>query len=286
MKILITGVAGFIGSNLARMLCKTGQQVIGIDDLSQGLEEQVPDGVDLYSDDIRAKIIYKLFTDVDVVFHLAAKNCITECEQQLSETFSVNVDGSVNVFQAAIKAGVAKVVYASSSAVYGPSTNYGESKKKMELFADAFSMCWKTTFTGLRYFNVYGRNQDRRRKVPPLMVALYDKMKNGERPIIYGTGEKRRDFIHMDEVNAFHLLCLKKTGNKIFDIGTGKNHSVMEVYTGLAKLMGGKSPIHKPDFSEEAQETLADTTAARALGWKPVVSLDEGLRTFVNSQRG
>ena len=117
-RVLITGVAGFIGSNLADRLLKEGHPVIGIDNLSYGVLEQVPEGVEFYKLDIRSKKIYPLFKKIDFVFHLAAKNCISDCQNDPVETSDINVTGTVNVFEAAKRAGVKKVIYAESSAIY------------------------------------------------------------------------------------------------------------------------------------------------------------------------
>ena len=123
MKILITGVAGFIGSNLADLLIKNNFEVIGIDNLSYGVLEQVPKKVVFHKEDIRNNDIHNLFSDVDYVFHLAAKNSIIDCENNPDETFEINVNGTINVFNAAIKNNVKKVIYAESSAVYEGSKN-------------------------------------------------------------------------------------------------------------------------------------------------------------------
>ena len=116
--VLITGVAGFIGSNLAARLLQEGYRLRGIDDLSAGLKSQVPGGVDFYKMDIRSAKIYALFKGVDFVFHLAAKNCIFDCQQDPYLTTDINVAGTVNVLEASREAGVKKIIYAETSAVY------------------------------------------------------------------------------------------------------------------------------------------------------------------------
>ena len=123
MKILITGVAGFIGSNLADLLIKNNFDVVGIDNLSYGVSEQIPKGVVFHQEDIRDKKIHNLFSEVEYVFHLAAKNSIIDCENDSIETSDINVNGTINVFNAALKKNVKKVIYAESSAVYEGSKN-------------------------------------------------------------------------------------------------------------------------------------------------------------------
>ena len=123
MKILITGVAGFIGSNLADLLIKNNFDVVGIDNLSYGVFEQIPKGVIFHQEDIRDKKIHNLFSEVEYVFHLAAKNSIIDCENNPIETSDINVNGTINIFDAALKKNVKKVIYAESSAVYEGSKN-------------------------------------------------------------------------------------------------------------------------------------------------------------------
>ena len=118
MKIVITGVAGFIGANLARKLIDSNMDVLGIDNLFYGLRENIPAGVEFHSRDIRDPRLEELFAGADVVFHLAAKNCISDCQADPIETADINVTGTINVFEAARRAGVRKIIYAESSALY------------------------------------------------------------------------------------------------------------------------------------------------------------------------
>ena len=118
MNVLITGVAGFIGSNLADYLLKKGCRVRGIDNLAYGVVEQIPPGVDFFERDIRDENIRPLFEEVDCVFHLAAKNCISDCQQDPVETNSINVNGTVNIFQSCVDTGIKKIIYSESSSIY------------------------------------------------------------------------------------------------------------------------------------------------------------------------
>jgi UDP-glucose 4-epimerase len=292
-KILITGVAGFIGSNLAARLLKEGYQVVGIDNLAYGLKTNVPNGVEFHKRDIRARCINSLFEGVDAVFHLAAKNCISDCQADPIETADINVTGTVNVFEAARKTKVRKVIYAESSALYEgssllptpesavqPESFYAVSKLAGMHFAEAYKRYCGMTFTALRYFCVYGPVQDYRRTIPPVMSAFIIKLLKGKRPIIYGTGDKRRDFVYVDDINEFHLLCLRdsRTDQETFNLGSGENHSVLEIYKKVSRILGVRmAPVFKPDLPGEAQITLADITKATALGWKPKTNLETGM---------
>ncbi len=297
MKLAITGVAGFIGSNLADRLLAEGHAVVGIDNLAYGPREQIPAGVDFREGDIRDRRLEAHLAGCDAIFHLAAKNCIADCQDDPVETADINVTGTVNVFDAARRAGVRRVIYAESSAVYegsdvlptpetepAPRSFYAISKLAGMAFAEGFARFHGLELTALRYFGVYGPRQDYRRTIPPVMSAFILKLLRGEQPVIYGSGEKRRDFVYVDDVNDFHLLCLRerRTIGETYNLGYGTPYSVNELYARVAALLGsGLQPIHRPDLEGEAQTTHADIAKARALGWEPKVDLDEGLRRSI-----
>jgi len=297
-RIVVTGVAGFIGSNLADRLVRDGHHVIGIDNLAYGVREQVPADVEFVQIDIRDPAIVKLFTGADVVFHLAAKNCISDCQLDPRETSDINVTGTVNVFEAARVASVGKVIYAESSALYegstvlptpesevSPQSFYAVSKLAGMAFAEAYQRFFGLRMTALRYFCVYGPRQDYRRTVPPVFSAFIMKLLKGEQPTIYGTGDKRRDFVYVDDVNDFHVLAMDdaRTDGHVYNLGSGRNHSIAEIYAAIARLLDvDAQPQFKPDLPGEAFATLADIGAARALGWEPKIDLDEGLRRSID----
>jgi len=332
MNVLITGVAGFIGANLAERLLREGHRVAGIDNLAYGLRSNVPEGVDFHELDIRGKEMYPAFQGMDTVFHFAAKNCIADCQADPVETADINVRGSVNVFEAARKAGVKKVIYAESSALYEgsqvfptpesevkPESFYAVSKLASMVFAEAYhrfhglpakdstpAMSHQPSptppplsamshppsaahhppmsFTALRYFCVYGPVQDYRRTIPPLMSAFIIKLLKGQAPIIYGTGEKRRDFVYVDDINDFHCQCLtdERTDGRVFNLGSGVNYSVNDIYRLVSELLDIHIPPKRmPDLPGEAQETLADISAVRDLGWRPKTDIQTGLHNAI-----
>ncbi|MCL5257648.1 MAG: NAD-dependent epimerase/dehydratase family protein [Patescibacteria group bacterium] len=292
-KILITGVAGFIGSNLAERLIKEGYRVVGVDNLSAGVLEQVPKEVEFHKIDIRSKDIFPVFNGVDVVFHFAAKNCISECQLYPLETADVNIIGTLNVFDASLKAKVDRVIYAESSAIYEgteifptpetnftPQTFYAITKASNHLFAKAYQQFFGLKTVGMRYLNVYGPRQDYRRVVAPVMSAFIIKFLMGKRPKIFGNGLKRRDFIHVDDINDFHIMCInnEKVINKVFNLGGGKNYSIMEIYKMIQDILKIKiEPEFLPDVPGEAFESLGDITEARKIGWEPKMPLRDGL---------
>jgi nucleoside-diphosphate-sugar epimerase len=300
--LLVTGCAGFIGSNLCKALLARGHRVRGIDNLLAGTRANVPAGVDFHERDVRDPAIADLFAGVDVVFHLAARNCLSDCMAHPADTADINVKGTVQVLEACRRQQVPKIVYADTSAEYegidqfpsredrvAPVGTYAVSKRAGALFVESHHALYGQRFTILRYFNVYGPAQDWRRVVPPVMAAFVLKMLAGERPVIYGTGEKRRDFVYVDDVNDFHLRCIddERTDGRTFNVGSGRSWSIREIFAAIeAQLRTGLAPEHRPDLPGEAFQTLADVGAARALGWAPKVGLEEGLRRTIEYLRG
>jgi UDP-glucose 4-epimerase len=296
-QIVVTGVAGFVGSNLARHLLDRGYSVIGIDNLSAGTLENVDPRVEFHKMDIRDLEIYPLLRGADAVFHLAARSSLTDCLDHPLEAASVNTLGTLNLLEAARQAQVGKFTYADTGAEYEGITEfptkedkirpigvYAVSKHGGAAFCESYRELYRMNITIVRYFNVYGPAQDWRRVVPPVMSAFIIRMLRGERPIIYGTGEKRRDFIYVDDVNDFHMVVLEdaRSDGRVFNVGTGVNYSINEVYQLVEELLQtGLKPIYKPDLPGEAQVTLADITAGRELGWQPKVDIHEGLRRSI-----
>ncbi|HUL48738.1 MAG TPA: NAD-dependent epimerase/dehydratase family protein [Gemmatimonadales bacterium] len=294
---LVTGVAGFIGSNLAERLLGGGARVVGIDNLAYGVIEQVPEGVEFHRGDIRDPALHSLYSGIDVVFHLAAKNCIADCQADPVATFDINVHGTAHVFEAARQARVRKIVYAESSALYegvsvmptpeaeiAPESFYAYSKAAGRAVAEGYGRYANVAITALRYFCVYGPRQDYRRTIPPVMSAFIIKLLKGEQPVIYGNGRKRRDFVYVDDVNEFHEQCIAdpRTDGGTYNVGSGESYSVREIYDRIAALLGSKvQPLYKSDLPGEAEATLADVSAARELGWEPKTDLTTGLERSI-----
>jgi UDP-glucose 4-epimerase len=291
-------VAGFVGSNLAKKLLEKGYAVIGLDNLSAGTIENVDPRVDFHQSDIRSQEIYSLFEGADGVFHLAAKTSLVDCLAKPLEAADMNVSGTLNVLEAARKAKVRKFIYADTSAEYEgihefPTTEdriqpigvYAASKHGGATFCESYRRLYKMNVAMVRYFNVYGPAQDWRRVIPPVMSSFIIRMLQGENPLIYGTGEKRRDFIYVDDVNDLHLVILEdgRADGRVFNIGSGVNHSVNEIYQLVESLLKtGLKPIYKPDLPGEAEITLADIAAAKSLGWKPHIDIKEGLKRTID----
>ena len=190
------------------------------------------------------------------------------------------------------------MIYAESSALYegtslfpsreedeSPVSFYAISKMASKLFADTYSKFSKLNIIALRYFNVYGPRQDYRRSIPPLMCAIIIKLLKGEQPVIYGDGQKRRDFIYIDDVNHFHNLIVNDNSqiSGTFNLGFGHNYSVIEVYNTISQLLNTDiAPKYKSDLPGEAFQNLADISNAKKLGWKPQINLEEGLKLSID----
>ncbi len=297
MRILITGIAGFIGSNLADRLLAAGHSVVGIDNLSYGIKEQVPKAAEFHELDIRSKDIYPVFRGVDAVFHLAAKNSLPDCQRDPVETMDVNVTGTANVFEAARRAGVRKTIYAQSSAAEEGDGRlkgfYAMSKVADGMLDEGYKAAFGLTTVAVRYFNVYGPRQDYRRNPPPVMSRFIVQMLKGEPPLLFLDDDKnKRDFIYVDDVNDFHLMCLNddRVNNKMFRLGSGKSTSMNEVFGAIRNVMGSSvapTVAQRPDHQDfEMAVTRADISEAKNLGWAPKTLLEDGLRAMVKYLQG
>lgn len=299
--IAVTGAAGFIGSNLCRALLEKGYRVVAIDDLSAGTRENLPAGVEFHKVDICEPGLEKYLEGVSTIFHMAAKNCLPDCAADPVSTSRINVMGTSNVMMAAVAAKVPHVVYSDTSAEYegvedfpspidkvSPVSVYACSKRGGALAAQSIASLHGITFSTVRYFNVYGPAQDWRRVVPPVMSAFTIKLLNKEQPFIYGTGEKRRDFIHVDDVNSFHLMLIEKREIQggTFNLGSGEDFSILEVFRVIQRELNSPiEPIFKPDLPAEAFRTCADVSRTVDTGWRPRISLEEGTRRFIEYTR-
>jgi UDP-glucose 4-epimerase len=286
-RILVTGAAGFIGSNLVKRLLAVGHQVVAVDNLAYGIKEQIPEGAEFRKVDIRSEEIRDCFHGVDIAFHLAAKNDLVACQQDPVETMDINVAGTANVFDAARRAGVKKVVFATSSALEEGEARlngfYAISKLTSERLAMGFQQAFGVPFVGVRYFNVYGPGQDYRRLNPPVISAFIIKVLKHEAPVLFeGYRENKRDFIYVDDINDFHLQCIddERVNGGLFRLGTGVSLSMDEVWETVKKVANSDlNPIVKPRAAEDTPAaTLADITAAAQLGWRPKTSFEDGIR--------
>lgn len=299
MKYLVTGGAGFIGSNIVKLLIKKGHDVSVIDNLHTGnlsRLKEVKDKISFNKIDIRNfEKLNQNIKDIDGIFHQAALTVVPESFEKPEEYYDVNVNGTKNIFKIAEKLQI-KVVFASSSSVYGnvsevpikenfkknPINPYGQTKIEKEKLAQQF---WrdKVSIIGLRYFNVYGKGQTG--TYAGVITQFIKKIDNDLPPIIYGKGNQIRDFISVEDVAKANLKSMESnTSQDFLNIGTGKSISILE----LAKLMIKISskdlePIFGKKMPGDIEKSQADTTHSKnKIGWNYEIELDEGLKKLMN----
>ena len=292
MRILVTGGAGFIGSHLVDRLIKENHKVVVIDNLTTGKKENVNPQADFYNLDIcDFEKIKPLFENIDFVFHLAAIPRVPVSVEDPVGTSKVNILGTINVFKAAIEAKVKRIIFASSSSVYGnqeklpfkedmkpnPVSPYALQKLVGEQFAKLFTKLYGIPIISLRYFNVYGPRIDFNSDYS-LVIGKFLKQKAEGKPLtIFGDGEQTRDFCYIDDVVDATIKAMeseKLKGGEVINIGSGKSYSINY----LADLIGGKKEYLAPRKGD-VKHTQADITLAKKLlAWQPKISFEEGLK--------
>lgn len=299
-KVLISGGAGFIGSHITDLLVEKSYPVVVVDNLCRGTKRNVNAKAKFYQVDILSQRLKKIFHQEkpQIVIHQAAQINVRESLADPKKDARINIYGSLNLFQIAGKSGVQKIIYASSGgAVYGdpqelpvkethpiaPLSPYGASKYSAELYLRVFSALYGFRYIILRYSNVYGPRQDPKGEAGVISIFAH-KMLKGERPVIFGDGKQTRDFVFVKDVARANYLALRYSKNGIFNIGSGKETSVREIFLALKKIL--KSDI-EPEFGPavpgEVRRIYLDISKARQeLGFKPEVNLEDGLRQTIN----
>jgi UDP-glucose 4-epimerase len=305
-RALITGGLGLIGSHIADELVERGaREVIVLDDLSRGRRANIAaaeasGGVRVVEGDIRDQALVDRVTDgVDVVFHQAALR-ITRCAEEPRLAIDVLVNGTANVLDAAVRAGVRKVVAASSASIYGlaerfptpeshhPYANdtlYGAAKAFNEGLLRSYHAMYGLDYVALRYFNVYGPRMDIHGVYTEVLVRWIERVASGRPPLILGGGRQTMDFVHVADVARANVLAAAAdVSDEVFNIGTGTETSLTELALTLLEVMGADLPVeYGPARSvNQVARRLADTTRARErLGFEAEVGLEDGLRSLV-----
>lgn len=298
MKYLITGFSGFIGSHLTDRLLKQGHEVIGVDRSIKWENVTDPKNPKLiiYHENIEGNI-KDLFKSVDVVFHLAALTRPQWSIKHPFETNQVNVDGTIRVLEHCRDNKVKRVVFMSSSNLYGevskyptpedvqpnPMNPYALQKSIGEQYCELFSLLYGLQYNIIRPFNVYGERMPITGHYTCAVATFINVLKNDLPLEMYGDGEQRRDFIYIDDVIDQMLLMAHSEGHgEAFNCGSGTNTSINELYDLIVRLIGKRiEPKRLPDQLEPSN-TLADISKANELlEWKPKVSLEEGLRRTI-----
>ncbi len=290
-KVVITGGAGFIGSNLARELLSQGFEVHSVDNYCAGkIEERFFSGVTYHELDIReTSKLAEVFAGADVVFHTAAKPRVQVSIEEPLDTTENNITGTVSALKAATDAGVRRIVYSSSSSAYGsqetlplkedmpaaPVHPYGLQKYAAEMFTSLWPSIYKLETVSLRYFNIYGPLLDPEGPYALAIGRFITARKNNVPITIYGDGTVTRDFTHVSDAVSANMLAAKsdKVGKgDVINIGAGRNVSIQT----LAEMFGGEIVYEAPRI--EAHDSLADITRAKELlGWEPKVRLEDGV---------
>ena len=300
MKVLVTGGAGFIGSHVVDRLVDEGHQVVVVDNLSTGKRKNVNRAASLYKQDIQSGRLERVFRNErpNVVIHLAAQISTRRSVDDPVFDAQVNVLGTMNVLQQAVRHGARKVVfYSSGGAIYGeqetypapeshatkPLSPYGISKLCGEHYLSYFQRTSGIQVVSLRYANVYGPRQDPEGEAGVVAIFI-QKMLNNQQPIINGNGRQTRDFVFVEDVAEANLAAMDQESQGVYNVGTGAETSINELFRMLAGLTGSASKeVHGPAKAGEQMRSVIDPFKIKQeLGWDVKVELAEGLKRTVD----
>ena len=307
MRYVVTGGAGFIGSNTVDELVRRGETVIVLDDLSSGKEDNLAE--------VRSKISFikgsitdleavrKAMQSADYVIHLAARTSVPRSVKDPIDTNKINVEGTLNVLVAARDAKVKRVVFAASSSAYGetptlpkvetmqpePISPYGVAKYAGELYAQMFGRVYGLENVSLRYFNIFGPRQDPDSPYSGVLAKFCTAFLEETQPLVFGDGEQSRDFTFVENAVSANLLACEapNASGKVLNVGTGTRVTLNQTLALLANLTGNQPEIkYEPPRDGDIRDSQADITQARAiLNYEPLVNFEEGLRRTVEWYR-
>lgn len=305
MKVLVTGGAGFIGSNIVDLLISKGYSVVVLDDLSTGKASYINKEATFYKISITDKGIRKIFEKekIDYVVHQAAQVQVRESLADPIFDAKTNILGSINLLECCKDKGIERFIYASSGgAVYGepkylpvdeghpinPLSPYGTSKYIVEKYLQVYKEVYGLDYIVLRYGNVYGPRQDPYGEAG--VIAIFaNKMLHGENPTVFGNGAQTRDFVYVEDVAKANLLAMEKeVKNEIFNIGSGKETSVNEIFDIIQEILKSnvKAKFDPPIKGEVKRICLSIDRAKRKLGWKPEINIQNGIQMFLKYLKG
>lgn len=293
-KILVTGGAGFIGSHVLDELLKKGYAVRVLDSFVSGKRDRIPEGVEVIEGDVRdIAVLTEAMKGVAKVVHLAALVSVAASMEEPLETHDVNVTGTANVFETARKNGIARIVYASSAAVYGdeptlpkredtalaPKSPYALSKFLDEEIAEAYQRIYDFSSAGLRFFNVYGKRQEGDHPYASVIPKWLVAAKKGETCRVFGDGSQTRDFIEVRDVARAVVTALESTAGGVFNIAAGTETKLSELQELLATGLEGKISFENvPAREGDIARSVADVSRAKKeLGFEAAIPLSEGV---------
>ncbi len=302
---LVTGGAGFIGSNLVRALLERGDTVRVLDNFATGRRQNIAGvtrDIELVEGDLRSyERVHTAVRGTDVVFHQGALGSVPRSVQDPLTSTAVNVEGTLNVLLAARDEGVGRVIAASSSSVYGdggsfprvetqasnPISPYAVAKLAAERFCVAFHRVYGVETVALRYFNVFGPNQDPDSQYAAVIPLFVRAIADGKPVIVFGDGEQSRDFTHVDNVVAANMLAADAdgAGGSVLNIATGGSETINDLADAIGRVLG--LPVqkdHQPERAADVRMSWADITAAReTIGYEPQVGFEDGLESTIAS---
>lgn len=299
MLTLVTGGAGFIGSNVADELIAQGHEVRILDDLSTGFAENLPADALFFEGDLcDEELVAEAMDGVEVVFHQGARGSVAKSLETPLITDLSNVHGTLTVLEAARRAGVRRVVAASSSSIYGgvaprptretepltPKSPYAVTKMAGEHYLRVYWELFGLETVALRYFNVYGPRQDPGSAYAAVIPKFIAALRAGEAPVVHGDGGQSRDFAFVGDVVAANLAAASapadRCAGKAYNIAGGSERSLLEMLDILGGILGVSiPPTHVEPRAGDVRHSFADTSAAQAdLGWAPTVEFPDGLR--------
>jgi nucleoside-diphosphate-sugar epimerase len=305
VRVLVTGGAGFIGSNLVAELLARGHGVRVLDNFSTGHRHNlahVEGDIELIEGDLRSyERVHHAVRGCEVVFHQGALPSVPRSVQDPITTSEVNVGGTLNVLLNARDEGVRRLIFASSSSIYGdapgfprtedaapmPLAPYPVSKLAAEQYCRVFSSVYGLATVCLRYFNVFGRRQDPASQYSAVIPRFITAMRAGQAPTIYGTGRQSRDFTHIDNAVAANLLAMDAPDawGQVFNVACGTPHSLNELVELLNRILGSEiEPVRGAPRPGDVERSWADISRAeKVLGYEPVVDFERGIRMTVES---
>ena len=308
-KYLVTGGAGFIGSNLARFVLDAGHDVTVLDNFATGKPEnldEIRDRIELIEGDIRDRdAVDRAIDGCSAVFHEAALGSVPRSVEDPQTSHDVNVNGTITVLEAARAAGVKRIVFAASSSAYGdqeqspkhegmvpaPISPYAAGKVACEVYMRGYAAVYGLETLCLRYFNVFGPHQDPSGAYAAVIPVFVSKLLGGDRPVVFGDGEQSRDFCYIENVCEANWLAANAPADvcdgRALNIACNRRTSLNEILTQLGDLLGMPADaVYEATRPGDVKHSLADVTrAAQAIGYEPAVFFEEGLAKAIDWYR-